>query len=203
MPDHATQADAYRRAWSLLDLAAPARPQLVDLTVTDTTRANFALDDGLGCVQINFDPPDQSTWPRWYRSLRVAGKPVYNIGPGWDTCETTIRLIGWPARAATAASAELRKHLVDVPKLSLELLRTAFPLLVGFHSGHYRVFLVDLDLERVDQLEASWWERRVAARGEYRLGSVAEAGWPGCEHFQLRAPIPGPVATYGAVMPSR
>jgi hypothetical protein len=108
-----------------------------------------------------------------------------------------------PARRSTAASVELRGRLADVPELSVEILHAAFPVLVGFRSGHYRAFLVDLDLERVKDPQAAWWERRVAARGEDRSGSEQGSRWPGCEHFQLRAPIPGSVATYGAVMPSQ
>ena len=203
MPDPAMQADAYRQAWSRLDLTGPARPRVLGIAVTDPTRAGFALDDGLGLIEIDYDLPEGSGWPRWDRSLRLAGKPLYNIGPTCDTCETTIRLIGWPEPHVAAAAAELRRHLSDVAELSDEMFHAAVPLLTGLRSGHYGVFLLDLDLERVADPRASWWDRRLAARGKLRWGPARQPSWPGCEHFQLRRPIPTPVATYGVVMPSQ
>jgi hypothetical protein len=183
-----------RRAWQDLDLTAPARPD-VRVGAVGPTRADLTLDDGLGRLRIGY--PD-GTWPRWNQSLLVDGSPVYSVGAACGTCETMIAQTGWPSAEVASVSARLRDRLADLPALDEDLVDALRPVLVALPSGHYRLHLLDLDLEQVRDPEASWWHRRYAEREE----TFDEPFWPGVEHFQLRQQIPGPVRTYGVVMPS-
>lgn len=188
------------RAWQDLDLAAPARPE-VRVAEVGATRAELALHDGLGRLRIGSRP---TSWPRWDRSLLIDSVPVYNIGSGCGTCETTIASTGWPSAEVASVSARLRDRLADLPALDEDLVDALRPVLVALPSGHYRLYLLDLDLEQVSDPAASWFHRRLAERGdEYGDEYGDEPFWPGIEHFQLRQPIPGPVRTYGVVLPSR
>jgi hypothetical protein len=197
---------AIRQAWSTVDIHVPPRPELREIAVPDAARASFLLDDGLGRIRIDYDVTSPgSNWPRWHQSLRVAGQRVYHVGSGCGTCETTIALLGWPVETVATASTRLRDRLADLPALDHDLLDAMRPLLVGLPTGHYRVFLLDLDLEWVTEPDASWWARRVTARDDPDddPDEDDEPFWPGTAHFQLRAPIPGPERTYGVVLPSR
>ncbi|MGH3878234.1 MAG: hypothetical protein ACRDSK_14480 [Actinophytocola sp.] len=194
---------AIRAAWRSVDVTEPARPDLRDVQVGET-RADFVLDDGLGRILIDDDPPTPgSLWPRWGRSLMVAGTPVYNLGSTCGTCELTMRLTGWPPESAVESSTRLRDRLADLPRLDADLIDAARPLLVAMPTGHYRTFLLDLDLERVSDPEMSWWHRRTQRRGDNDDDELDEPYWPGAEHFQLRDTIPGSPPAYCVVMPSR
>ncbi|MDQ3788409.1 MAG: hypothetical protein M3422_14350, partial [Actinomycetota bacterium] len=131
-------------------------------------------------------------------SLLIDGAPVYSVGSGCGTCETMIALTGWPSAEVASVSARLRDRIADLPALDDDLLDALRPVLVALPSGHYRLHLLDLDLEQVHDPAASWWQRRYAEREE----TYDELFWPGTGHFQLRHRIPGPVRTYGVVMPS-
>lgn len=189
-----TDPDDLRAAWEHVDLTAPARPQARVGTV-GATRADLTLDDGLGRLRIAFP---RTSWPRWDRSLLVDDVPLYNVGSACGTCETMIASTGWPSAEVASVSARLRDRLADLPALDEDLVDALRPVLVALPSGHYRLHLLDLDLEQVRDPEASWWHRRYAEREE----TFDEPFWPGVEHFQLRRQIPGPVRTYGVVMPS-
>jgi hypothetical protein len=193
---------AIRAAWKSVDLTAPAEPDLRDVRVTGP-RAEFVLDNGLGRILIDHDPPmPGSVWPRWNKSLLVAGEPVYHLGSDCGTCELTMGLTGWPAESVAESSARLRDRLADLPRLDADLIDAARPLLVAMPTGHYHVFLVDLDLEWVDDPEMSWWHRRRQRRDEDD-DDLDEPFWPGAAHFQLRQQIPGSPPAYCMVMPSR
>lgn len=192
-----------RAAWQTVDLTGPAEPRLRAGPMTET-RADFVLDNGLGRIRIDHDPPlPGSVWPRWNKSLMVAGTPVYHLGSDCGTCELTMGLTGWPAESVAESSARLRDRLADLPRLDADLIDAALPLLVALPTGHYRAFLVDLDVEWVTDAETSWWHRRTRLRDEDDWYDDDEPMWPGAEHFQLREPIPGSPAAYGLVMPSR
>lgn len=191
---------ARQRAWADLDLDVPALPR-VEVSSVTATRADLTVDDGLGRLRIDYDSPTGSVWPRWGRSLLIDGVPVYRVGSLCGTCETTIALTGWPSGEVAAVSARLRDRLADPRALDQDLVDALTPMLVAMPSGHYRLYLLDLDLEHVTDPAASWWSRRVDERGD--AGADDEPGWPGVEHFQLRQRIPGPVRTYGVVLPSR
>jgi hypothetical protein len=183
-----------RRVWADVDLTAPARPE-VRVTAVGATRADLTLHDGLGRLRIDFPA---TSWPRWNRSLLVDGSPVYSIGSGCGTCETVIARTGWPSGEVASVSGRLRDRLADLQALDEDLVDALRPVLVALPSGHYRLHLVDLDLEQVRDPARSWWQRRYAEREE----TYDEPSWPGTEHFQVRNQIPGPVPTFGVVMPS-
>ncbi|MDN3355646.1 hypothetical protein [Actinomadura sp. DC4] len=194
--------EAIRRAWARPE--PPSPPRVTDVERLDAVRARLILRDGAGRIGIEHDPPSPgSSWPVWDKSLVMAGTPVYHVGSDCGTCETNLRLIGWPDEQAAALSGRLRETLRDVPALTAELIDAAAPLLGGLRSGHYLLALADLDLEHVDDPEAAWWYRRIALRDseEGFADDDPVTQWPGTDHFQLRAPIPGPA--YGAVLPTR
>lgn len=194
----ARDPDARLRAWANVDLTVEAKPA-VRVTAIEPARAAFELDEGLGRLRIDYDPPVPDTqWPRWSRSLQINGEPVYGVGSLCGTCETTIALTGWPAARVAEVSARIRTRLADLTALDDDLLEALRPLLIALPTGHYRVYLLDLDLEPATDPDESWWQRRITDRGEERneFGS-----WPG-DHLQLRTPIPGPVRTYGVVLPT-
>jgi hypothetical protein len=184
-----------RRAWQDLDLTVPARPE-IRVGAVSATRADLALHDCLGRLRIGY--PD-GTWPRWNRSLLIDGAPVYSVGSVCGTCETMIALTGWPAEEVASVSARLRARLADLPALDDDLVDALRPVLVALPSGHYRLHLLDLDLEQVSDPAESWFHRRLAERDDEH---DEEPFWPGVEHFQSRQQIPGPVPTYGVVLPS-
>ncbi|MFI7676593.1 hypothetical protein [Actinophytocola sp. NPDC049390] len=189
-----TDPDNLRQAWANIDLTAPARPE-IRVGAVGATRADLTLRDGLGRFRVGFR---QKAWPRWNRSLLIDGVPVYDVGSTCGTCETLIALTGWPAGEVASVSARLRDRIADVTALDDDLVDALRPMLVALPSGHYRLHLLDLDLELVHDPAASWWQRRHDERQE----TDDEPFWPGTGHFQLRRRIPGPVPTYGVVMPS-
>jgi hypothetical protein len=201
----AGQAQAVRQAWAGFDATGPPRPEIRNVVVADAARAGVSVHDGLGLIGIDYDPPvPGSSWPRWDKSLHVAGQPLYRVGSDCGTCETALVLIGWTPAVAAAGSQRLRRRLADLAALSTDLIDDLTPLLRGLSSGHYVVHLLDLDLERVADPRASWWVRRQAARDDPDAGSGPDSYiWPGTEHYQLRRPVPGQVPTYGSVLPSR
>jgi hypothetical protein len=199
---------AIQAAWRSLDLTQPAEPDLRDVRVKGG-RAEFVLDDGLGRIRIDHDPPmPGAQWPRWDRSLVIAGTPVYRLDSGCGTCELTMYMTGWPAESVAESSARLRDRLADLPPhLDADLIDAARPLLVALPTGHYRVFVLDLDLEWVSEPQMSWYHRRFELRGadeeDEEPDELDVPWWPGTDHFQLREPIPGSKPAYGMVMPSR
>jgi hypothetical protein len=205
--DRAATVSAIRAAWAEVDLArAPAAPSLDAFELRDPAEAAFVVRDGRGLITIEHDPPPPgSSWPRWNKSLLVGGQALYAVGSDCGTCETTLRLTGWPAERAAALAASARDALRDVASLGRPLFDRLEPLLAGLRSGHYVATLADLDLERVASPETSWWARRYALRDPDAPGSTTDAAssWPGVEHFQLREPIPGEERTFGVILPSQ
>ncbi|MER6129763.1 hypothetical protein ABT173_45860 [Streptomyces sp. NPDC001795] len=194
-----------RRAWAGVTAAGRVPPDLRDMVVESPSWARFELDEGRGRIRIDFDAPAAgSSRPRWNRSLFVGGEPLYRVGSICDTCETALRLLDWPARRAVRGAARLRGALSDVHALDAELLDASRPLLEELETGHYRVFLADLPLERVATPERSWWVRRWEDRTEADLSQEPDpVDWPGTEHFQLTHRLTEPVPTYGVVLPSQ
>lgn len=182
------------RAWDDVDLAAP--PSLsVAVDAVGPHRADLTLHDTLGRLRIGYV---STAWPRWNRSLLVDSVPMYSVGSVCGTCETVIALTGWPSGEVASVTARLRDRLADLSALDADLVDALRPVLVALPSGHYRLYLVDLDLEEVTDAATSWWHRRYDRREEYD----EDRYWPGITHFQLRQEIPGEVPAYGVVMPS-
>jgi hypothetical protein len=202
-------AASVRAAWAAVDPTARPEPRLTDVHLLGADRAEASVHDGAGVVAIDHDPPlPGATWPRWGRSLQVAADPVYALGSTCGTCETFVRLAGWPAERAATISASLRGHLAHLPELTGPLLADLGPLLGVLRSGRVLLTLVDLDLVAVTDDAASWFHRRHAMRGSDRDDEDEEddpedegTDGPGTPHFQLRHPIPGDVPTYGSVLP--
>ncbi|WP_326660196.1 hypothetical protein [Streptomyces sp. NBC_00385] len=194
-----------RRAWQKRRPARPAAPSTSPVTFDSPRHARFTLDEGRGGISIDYDPPRPgSSWPRWDKSLRIGGQPVYRVGSDCDTCETTLSLLGWPTRAAQEGAERLRSALADVAGLAPGILDAAAPLVEQLRSGHYRVHLADLALERVTDPGASWLTRRRALREDYEpYDGEGLDDWPGTDHFQLRDRIPGESPTYGVLFPSQ
>jgi hypothetical protein len=214
LPLHADRADAVnaiRAAWAGIDLVrAPAAPSLDGLELRDAAEAAFVVRDGRGLITIEYDPPPPgSSWPRWNKSLRVGGQALYAVGSDCGTCETTLRLTGWPAERAAALAASARDALRDVASLGRPLFDRLAPLLGGMRSGHYLATLADLDLERVASPEGSWCSRRYALRDPDAPATAPRSApdpasvWPGVEHHQLRDPVPGEERTFGVILPSQ
>ncbi|HZM78812.1 MAG TPA: hypothetical protein VFC19_24045 [Candidatus Limnocylindrales bacterium] len=102
--DRPAWADAVRQAWAGWDSARPARPRVEGVELLDGARARLVVHNGRACVGIDYDPPPPgSSWPRWDKSLRIAERPVYAVGSDCGTCETSLRLLGWPVDRAARA----------------------------------------------------------------------------------------------------
>jgi len=140
------------------------------------------------------------------QTLRIAGEPVYDVGSDCGTCETSLRLLGWPAGRAATLAQRLRDRLADLSTLTTDAIADAAPLLAGLRTGHYLAVLVDLDLEHVTDPAGSWWWRRPDRRSDddgWHDGQAPDEHWPGTDHFQLRAPISGTRPAFGVVLPTR
>ncbi|RZS29749.1 HEAT repeat protein [Herbihabitans rhizosphaerae] len=187
--NESTYAANVRAAWSTVDASGPA---VGDVELIDRARARLTVDQGSGVVSIDYDPTTPgSSWPRWGRSLFVRERRVYGLGSDCGTCEAFLHLAGWPADRASGLAGDLREALADVPALTPELIDAARPLCAGLRTGHYLVTLTDLDLVPVTAVESSWLTRR------------DEPQWLGAQHFQLRAPIPGEVPSFGVIAPTQ
>jgi hypothetical protein len=205
--------DAVRRAWAGWRPGVAPRPRVeaVELAGDGGNRAGLVVADGRGVIGVDYDPPlPGSSWARWDRSLLVAGERLYGVGSECGTCETSLRLIGWPERPAAALSQRVRDRLGDVGALTGDVLDAVAPLLTGLRSGHYLAVLADLDLEHVTDPARSWLDRRHALRTEADEddedrpdGDGFSADWPGTGHFQVRDVVPGPCPTFAVVLPSR
>ncbi|MFF8614845.1 hypothetical protein [Streptomyces sp. NPDC015350] len=216
-PPDGDHGEALRRAWARRSPEHRRAPSIGSLALDSPRRAHFTLDDGRGRVRIDYDPPAPgSSWPRWDKSLRIDGERVYHVGSDCGTCETTLRLLGWPPRTARAGADRLRAALADVDSLGGVddsvgvddpgggVLDAVAPIVEELPSGHYRAHLLDLDLERVTDPAASWTTRRHGLRADdERYGEDPCEDWPGTGHFQLRDPVPGEVPTYGVLLPSQ
>ncbi|GAB3830128.1 hypothetical protein ACFPIJ_31500 [Dactylosporangium cerinum] len=197
--------DAVRRAWAAWDPGVAARPRVEDVELLAGDRARLVVVDGRGVIGIDYDPPPPaSSWPRWGKSVLVAGERLYDVGSDCGTCETSLRLIGWPPRPAAVLSQRVRDRLADVGALSGDVLDAVAPLLTGLRSGHYLAVLADLDLQHVTDPAASWCSRRHDLRtGETDDEDDAGLDWPGTEHLQLRTVVPGAGLTFAVLLPSR
>lgn len=199
-------ASAVQQAWAGWQPGQPSPPPRVEVgKLSNHTQADLSVHNGLGQFRVDHDPPlPGSTWPRWNRSLRIAGERVYHVGSQCGTCETVMSLLGWPGPEAARVAGQLRDELDDVAALTPDLIGTVDPLLCAMPSGHYQLTLVDLDLEYVTEEQASWWYRRVDIRDPEEAWPVAAGEqWPGVDHFQLRTQIPDPTPTYASVLPTQ
>jgi hypothetical protein len=188
---------AARQAWSTVD---PEPPGVDDIAV-DEARATLVVRGGTGLIDIDYDPPSPgSSWARWGKSVVIGGERLYHVGSDCGTCETTLGLIGWPARKAADLASTLRERVAHVPELTRELIDASAPLLTALRTGHYVMALVDLDLELVTSMRDSWLSRRIARRaGTDRALPVDND----TVHFQLRQPLADKPPTYGIVMPTQ
>ncbi|MFC4039404.1 hypothetical protein ACFO1B_13320 [Dactylosporangium siamense] len=199
--------DAVRRVWAAWDPGVAARPRVEDVELLGGDRARLVVLDGRGVIGIDYDPPPPaSSWPRWSKSVLVAGERLYGVGSDCGTCETSLQLIGWPPRPPAAPSQRVRDRLADVGTLDGAVLDAVAPLLTGLRSGHYLVVLADLDLQHVTDPAESWCSRRYDLRtGDTDDGDEDGEGldWPGTEHLQLRTVVPGAGPTYAVLLPSQ
>ncbi|MGW1652589.1 hypothetical protein [Streptomyces atratus] len=193
------------RVWSERRLDSPNPPSIGPVALDSPRHARFTVEDGRGRIRIDYDPPPPgSSWPRWDKSLRIDGERVYHVGSDCGTCETTMALLGWPPRTAREGADRLRTALAGIDDLGSGVLDAAAPLIKELPTGHYRVHLTDLALERVTDPAASWWVRRRELREDdepYTEDPLDD--WPGTDHFQLRDRIPGETPTYGVLLPSQ
>lgn len=203
--DGAAEVNAIREAWATERAGPPPAPSLEAFQLRDAAEAAFVVRDGRGLITIEHDPPPPgSSWPRWDKSLRVGGQSLYAVGSDCGTCETTLRLAGWPDERAAALAASARDALRDVASLGWPLFERVLPMLAAMRSGHYVATLADLDLERIASPEGSWLCRRYGLRDPDDPKAVEpQSVWPGVEHFQLREPIPGVERTFGVILPSQ
>lgn len=194
---------AARSAWSTVDV----EPAGVEDVAVAGRRATFVVRGGRGLVHIDYDPPSPgSSWARWNRSLLVGGERVYGVGSDCGTCETTLALIGWPARKAAELAADLRGRVAHVPELTPDLVDASAPLLTALRTGHYVMALVDLDLELVTSMRDSWLRRRIPRRTGVERAPSTDVDSPfrtDTVHFQPREPLGGDPPTYGVVMPTQ
>jgi hypothetical protein len=172
IPRGGDRGAAIRAAWRRWDPATRPRPRVSLAGADDPSRGTFVVTDGQGLVRVAIDGSG------WSRSLRVGGRRAYDLGSICDTCATTLRLAGWPARPAEASAQRLRAALADVPAVTPDLLDAAAPLLCVLRSGEYVGALLDLDLPQV---------------------APGSAPWPGTDHFRLRADLP----FAGVVLPTQ
>ncbi|MCX4731042.1 hypothetical protein [Streptomyces sp. NBC_01363] len=204
-PPDGEYGELVNRAWSERRLDHHYPPSIGPVTLDSPRHARFTVEDGRGRIRIDYDPPAPgSSWPRWGKSLRIDGERVYHVGSECGTCETTMSLLGWPPRAAREGADRLRTALADLDDLGSGALDAAAPLIEELPTGHYRVHLADLALERVTDPAASWWVRRRELREDdepYTEDPLDD--WPGTDHFQLRDRIPGETPTYGVLLPSQ
>ncbi|WP_409185729.1 hypothetical protein F9C11_16415 [Amycolatopsis sp. VS8301801F10] len=190
-----------RQVWAGLDLTAEPVPRVRDVAVDSPSALRFSVDEGRARVRVEFDPAlPGSMWPRWDQTLRVGEQARYGVGSGCETCETTLRLLGFGPAEALAGAAQVREVLAEPRELGTATVRALEPLLQELETGHYRMLLADLPLERVRTAEQSWWWVR---RTETRSAWEGDPDWPGIEHFQLPRAIPGEMPTYGSVVPSQ
>lgn len=188
---------AAQQAWSTVD-AEPAG--VADIAV-DGPRATFVVRGGTGLIDIDYDPPAPgSSWARWGKSVVIGGERLYHVGSDCGTCETTLGLIGWPARKAADLASTLRERVAHVSELTGELIDASAPLLTALRTGHYVMALVDLDLELVTRTGDSWLSRRIARRAGTDRAAPADTD---TIHFQLRRPVADEPPTYGIVMPTQ
>jgi hypothetical protein len=188
---------AARQAWSTVH-AEPAG--VADIAV-DGRRATFVVRGGKGLIDIDYDPP----WPgsssaRWGKSVVIGGERLYYLGADCGTCETTLALVGWPARTAADLASTLRDRVAHVSELTRELIDASAPLLTALRTGHYVMALVDLDLELVTRMRDSWLSRRIARRAGTDRALPVDTDMV---HFQLRQPLADEPPTYGIVMPTQ
>ncbi|MGW7533183.1 hypothetical protein [Amycolatopsis sp. NPDC054798] len=193
--------DDIRRVWAGLDLTAGPVPQVRDVAVDSPSALRFSVDEGRARVRVEFDPSvPGSMWPRWDQTLYVGDRARFGVGSGCETCETTLSLLGFGPAEALAGAAQVREVLAEPRELTTATMRALEPLLQELETGHYRMLLADLPLERVRAAEQSWWWLR---RTETRSAWEGEPSWPGIEHFQVPQAIPGEMPTYGSVVPSQ
>lgn len=198
LPLDGNREDAAREAWAGWD--GTVRPRIESLELLDATSARMLVADGQGRVGVRYIPGSRLP----HQQVTVADQPVYRAAPNCGTCETSLRLLGWPPDRAARLSDDLRQRLADVPDLTTGLLDAAAALLCGLRSGHYLTVLADLDLVRVTEPAQSWLWRRFEWHAEDDRDPVEEPDrhWPGTAHFQLRDPIPGGYGTFGVVVPT-
>lgn len=206
--DLKSSAKRIRSAWQG-KLTKPGEPRIHGLREREPGVVEFVLRDGRGVLTVDYDPPPPaSPWPRWDRSLYVAGQPLYRVGSHCGTCETRLVLAGWQPRDAAVAADSLRNVLADVLGASEGLILSLAPLVHALRSGRYLAVLVDLDLQAIKDPgdERSWWRRRGDLRksedGEERE-DYRHATWPGTQHFQLKEQISSDSNAFGYMLPSQ
>ncbi|GAA1032841.1 MULTISPECIES: hypothetical protein [Amycolatopsis] len=193
--------DDIRQVWAGLDLTVGPVPEVRDVAVDSPSALRFSVDEGRARVRVEFDPSlPGSMWPRWEQTLYVGDRARFGVGSGCETCESTLHLLGFGPAEALAGAARVREVLAAPRELTAATVRALEPLLQELETGHYRMLLADLPLERVRTLEQSWWSMR---RTETRSAWEGDPDWPGIEHFQLPQAIPGEMPTYGSVVPSQ
>lgn len=194
----AALADAWRRP-------ALAAPSLVDVRPISPREVAFAVDHGRARLRVEYDAFVAGSWPRWDRSLVVAGQPLYQVSSHCGTCRTILHRTG--ALGPDAASAALAAHrglvaaMDHVDGAALEVL---WPLLSELDTGHYLAALVDVSLEGVEGPARSWLARRGATDEELaRDGDDPAHSWAGVAHHQTRVSLRPALREAMVVVPSQ
>ncbi|MBN9741027.1 hypothetical protein DMP23_07865 [Amycolatopsis sp. A1MSW2902] len=193
--------DDIRRVWAALDRTAGPVPEVRDVVPDSPSALRFSVDEGRARVRVEFDAPSPGpTWPRWDQTLYIGDRARFGVGSGCETCETMLHLLGFGPAEALAGADRIREVLAGPRELTTATVRALEPLLQELETGHYRMLLADLPLERVRTAERSWWWlRRTGTRSAWE----GDPDWPGIEHFQAPRSIPGEMPAYGSVVPSQ
>jgi hypothetical protein len=200
---------SWLRAFDRGFLSSSPPAEIFQPCTLDETLATFDLSFGRALIRLDVDPPSPgATWPRWNRSLLVAGRPVYNLGSACGTCEFLLRLIRWPDEDLSATAKQLETASPSPLRgIGKEWISTWSPLIEQLRSGHYLVGLLSVPLKRIDaeHPEHSWFYQRRRLRvplepkeGDSRDGDASD-DWPGTIHYQ--GPRFGAHPTYTMVMP--
>ncbi|MBL8721783.1 MAG: hypothetical protein JNL79_37700 [Myxococcales bacterium] len=193
---------AMATAWRRPALAAPA---LVGVRETSPREVAFAVDHGRARIRVEYDAFAAGAWPRWDRSLTVAGQPLYRVSSHCGTCRTILHRTGALGLDAASSALEAHRGLVaamdHVDSAALEVL---WPLLRELDTGHYLASLVDLPLERVELPARSWLASRGATEEELaREGDELAHYWAGVAHHQSRLSLRPSLREAMVIVPSQ
>lgn len=196
--------EVQRRAWQSA-ASQPTEPAVVAMRA-ESWGVHFSVQYGRGRIRFVLDPPSsaKTSWPRWDRSLRIDGQPLYAIGSICGTCETVLTLLGWRDAQALSFGRELARSCNDPTAPSEQWVRQAAPLLTELQTGRYLAAVVELVIERVDSIDDSW----MSLRGDRRQSDddwgpdEHYPSWPGTPYFQ-GPHFAGTPATYWVMLPSQ
>lgn len=179
-------------AWARPALDAPAR---VAFRRGAPREASFAIDHGRGAVRVDYTAFSAGSWPRWDRTLLVAGEPLYQVSSGCGTCRTILRRTGSLRHdgSSDALLAAYRSTVATIDHVDEAAIDTLWPLVQQLDSGHYLAKLADIPLERVERADRSWLARRAKSDEDLARDDDDPAHyWAGVAHYQSRPSLANP-----------